>query len=125
MGESEATILKQARMEHGPIPDRIVNAPELEMGLEFTYDAFQRLNTERPVGMGPGPIPWSAIDRFAFRYELDEDEQSDLEFLIGKMDETYLKHMQKKMEAKQEFDRSAAANKRQPLGAKIREKGGR
>lgn len=42
--------------------------------------------------MGPGPIPWTAVNEYAQRYGLDDDEQEDFEYLIGEMDDTYLKY---------------------------------
>lgn len=32
--------------------------------LQTIYRAFNELSSERPIGMGPGPIPRSAIKRF-------------------------------------------------------------
>lgn len=123
MGESEETILRQVRDRNGPVPDRITNAPELQMGMEFTYSAFQRLSTSRQLGMGSGPIPWIAIAEFCDRHGLDEDEQSDLEYLIGKMDEVYLKHLSDKAAQKQEYDRSAAESRRS-LNGKLKDRRG-
>lgn len=121
MGESEGVILKRAREQNGPIPESIQNAPELHLGLDFTYSAFWRLCSERPVGMGPGPIPWHAVQNYAIRYGLDDDDSSDLEFLVGKMDEAYLKHMNKKSEARREFDRSLS--ERKPFKQKLADRG--
>lgn len=117
MGESEGTLIKRSREMGGPLPDRIANAPELWLGLDFFYNAFWSLCSERSSGMGAGPIPWHAMMQYADRHKLDEDMTEDLEFLIGKMDCTYLKHMEKKSEAKKEFDRSVA--ERKPLKAKL------
>lgn len=75
------------------IPDRIANAPELEDGLAFYWFAFWQLSPDRPSGFGPAPIPGWAIRRFAFDYELTEDERDELVFLIRKMDDVFLEIM--------------------------------
>lgn len=75
-----------------PLPAVIANAPELQEGLRFWYNAFLDLSADRPVGMGEGPIPWTSIERYAERWDLDEDESDDLHHHIRSMDKTYLKY---------------------------------
>jgi len=55
----------------------------------------------------PGPIPWTAIDQYAERVKITEDEllYDDLVFYIRKMDETYLRISQ------EEQERQSAASK--------------
>jgi len=96
MGISEKTILEQARQQRGPIPQRILDAPELELGLEWAYQSYAKLTTCRSMGMEcPGPIPWTAINDFCIREGISGDEQDELEYLIGKMDEAYLKYVER------------------------------
>jgi hypothetical protein len=45
--------------------------------LLFYADAFWRLNGDRQIGMGLGPIPFSAIDRYATRYGITEVDEFD------------------------------------------------
>lgn len=98
MGQSEQAIIRQAKANRGPIPEKILNAPQLEFGLEWYYEAFGKLTTCRSIGMGVGPIPWLAVNEFGKRYGLDLEEQEDLEFLISSMDDAYLKHAAEKAE---------------------------
>lgn len=59
--------------------------------LQFTWSAFWDLNTDRPVGMGVGPIPFTAIDRYADRYGIEGLDAFDaLRELIRAMDDAYL-----------------------------------
>lgn len=95
---NEKTILERAHQQQGPIPQRIQDAPDLEMGLEFTYQAFGKLTTCRSFGMGPGPIPWTAIDQYCSTYGVNGDHQEELEYLIERMDEAYLKYVNEKAE---------------------------
>lgn len=37
------------------------NQPELLIGLDFYFNAYQELLYDRPVGMSVGVIPWSSI----------------------------------------------------------------
>lgn len=91
-GESERTIIKQCQQQGLPLPAKIANAPELALGLEFIYTAFWELSTCRPIGMGMGAIPWSAIYDYAAVHGLDADETEDLAYFVRKLDEKFLKH---------------------------------
>jgi len=79
-----------------PLPKRIQNAPQLEMGLELYWEAFWDLSTCRAVGMGAGPIPWLAIRDYGLTFGLDEDQQEDLVYLVRMMDNAYLTHQSEK-----------------------------
>lgn len=62
-----------------------------EAHLHFHWRAFNRLSTDRPVAFGAGPIPWTAIDRYAERHHLaDPDEYERFETLIRAMDRAFL-----------------------------------
>jgi hypothetical protein len=55
-------------------------------------DSFWRLNGERQIGMGVGPIPFSAIDRYAQRYGITDLDRFDRFLLIIKaLDSEYLR----------------------------------
>lgn len=45
--------------------------------------------------MGEGPIPWAAIDQWAWSNELDEEARDDVHFLVRQLDNTYLQHKAK------------------------------
>ncbi len=74
-----------------PLPPAILNAPDLQDGNRFWYNAFLDLSTDRPCGFGEGPIPWSSIERYADRWELDEDDREELHQHMRAMDKAYLK----------------------------------
>ncbi|MGZ9568242.1 phage tail assembly chaperone [Alcaligenes nematophilus] len=59
--------------------------------MEWCYwRAFNELSTERQAGMVAGPIPWSAIERYAERNPgLDPDT---FLLLMREMDDVYLFH---------------------------------
>jgi hypothetical protein len=83
-----------------PIPERIQNAPTLHFGLELYYLAFLDLTSCRGTGYGTeGPIPWLAMDRWAVRHELSDEQWQDLQFHLGRMDEVYLKYKAEKLKA--------------------------
>lgn len=59
--------------------------------LQFQWSAFWDLHTDRPVGMGVGPIPFGAIDQYAARYSIDDlDDFEAFRELIRAMDDAYL-----------------------------------
>jgi hypothetical protein len=74
--------------ERQPLPQRIANAPELFIGLEFFYVAFLDLSSCRAIM--EGPISWLAIDDYAIRRGLEEEQREDLLFHIPKMDRVFL-----------------------------------
>lgn len=62
-----------ARIERGdptPFWDQRPQSPEM---LSWVWRAFDALITCRSVGMAEGPIPWTAVDRYAQRYGIDGD----------------------------------------------------
>jgi hypothetical protein len=66
------------------------------------YLAFFDLTTERSMGFGEGPIPWSKIEDYARIKNITGDQKSDLHQFIREMDMVYLKHRNKesKVESK-------------------------
>jgi hypothetical protein len=93
-----------------PLPDKIQNAPELLLGLVLYYRAFLDLTSCRTAGYGTeGPIGWKDTVRWAEKYELDEEQEDDLLYLVGQMDNAYLNYKTKKL---------AAANKPPPKRGK-------
>ena len=98
MGKTEARILKEHYAWRGrkKLPDRIINAPELFTGLEFYFEAYVELSTCRSVSWSAGPIPWTAIRKYAEVWELDSEESSDLHYHIRSMDHAYLKRTEQK-----------------------------
>lgn len=66
---------------------------EVEPHLEIEWQAFWLLSSERQIGMGLGPIGWSAIDRYAERNGIDgSDELDRFHRLIRAMDAAFLAH---------------------------------
>lgn len=60
-------------------------------GLQFLWDAFWELTTERPMGMaGEGRIPGSAIRHFAEDHGLYRDDARWFREVIREMDAEYL-----------------------------------
>jgi hypothetical protein len=96
MGAMEATIVKTCARSKRELPEKVRNAPTLEQGLELYYIAFQRLSSTRAVGMGLGPIPWTAIQTYCETYELDEVTQELMHVYIPAMDNVFLKISQEK-----------------------------
>ena len=62
--------------------------------LRFEWSAFFLLSTERQIGMGIGPIPWSSIDAYARRFGVgNRDAFEDFTALVVAMDVAYLGHL--------------------------------
>jgi hypothetical protein len=93
LGPTEKTIVKNAIRMGVEIPDRILNAPKLALGLSLYWNAFFDLDSERSHAFAPTTIPWSKIREYANLYEFDEEQTEDLIFLIRKMDKAHLEKM--------------------------------
>ncbi len=96
MSKVEKRIIRECYVRRKAIPERIQNAPDLFMGLELTFNAFIELNTCRNTGWSAGPIPSWAIDEFADRADLNEDEIEDLHYHMRMMDGEFLKYSARK-----------------------------
>lgn len=66
------------------------------MGLEMYFGAFLDLTSCRAIGMGLGPIPWTAINQYARAYDYSDEQEDDLQFYITRMDHAYLEWVNKK-----------------------------
>jgi len=75
-----------------PLPDRIQNAPDLELGLELYLAAFWDLDSCRPLGFGEGPIAWTTIEQYAQQNDYTGEQRDMLHYHIRQLDNTYLKH---------------------------------
>lgn len=64
---------------------------------EFYFDAFQDLSTCRSIGMGPGPIPFTAIVQYSTLYEIED--RDDFIYLIRIMDNAFLELVSEKTKA--------------------------
>lgn len=99
MGKIEQNIAKQAVRHGQPIPNRILEAPELVPGLQLYLDAFYELDSERSYGFGAGPIPYTIILSYATTYELDAEQTEDLIYFVRRMDAAHLERMAEKNKA--------------------------
>lgn len=100
-------------------PEFIANAPQLLPGLELYFEAFQELSTCRPyIGLEgmPGPIPWTAIDRYGLAHGFEEEGLDYLVSMVRALDDEFLTHMRDKDRgnagAVQQEDRTAGRSRR-------------
>lgn len=71
----------------------MVKKPDLDEGLDWYLDAFWMLTGERPVGVfgGVGRIPFSAVDRWAQRYGVDDlDGFERLQMIVDALDAEFI-----------------------------------
>lgn len=87
-------MIDAARERGVPLKGAITEAPELDFFQARVIRAFEELSSCRQIAMGTvGPIPWVAIDAFADRLGLVEDEiaYADFMYLIRELDEVFLR----------------------------------
>ena len=83
--------------ERGEVIPALLNKPELGEFLIPYWIAFRTLSTSRRIGMGVGAIPLSEIESYIRIYGIgDLEECEDLVYLIGEMDDEFIKHVNKK-----------------------------
>jgi hypothetical protein len=79
------------------LPNKILNAPELLLGLEIYWEAYAELTTCRPMSFGgPLPIPWTAIISYAHECRFDASQTDNLIFFVKHMDKTFLTWCEKR-----------------------------
>jgi len=85
-----------------PIPANAI-APEVPAHLIGYIGIFWKLHTCRAIGFSAGPIPWTAIDKYAERHGMLDDETlyDDLIYIIMAMDQSWLSQV-KAEESKKE-----------------------
>lgn len=101
-GPTEKAIIDACIRERRPLPAAILNAPALELGLELYYAGFMDLTTDRSIGYGEGPIPWSSVERYCDRHDIDDEQREDFHYHVRRLDNAYLEHRakQSKVESK-------------------------
>lgn len=79
---------------------KVALPPEAELldGSEYLYEAFWQLSTDRhQSGYGVHPIPFSAIDAYARRYGIVDEEFDLLLFTIRAIDDEFIEIMTDKI----------------------------
>lgn len=84
-----------------PLPEVLKNPPELLPGLDFYLSAFYTLSSCRSVGMGLGPIPWTAVMNYGTLYCSTEESFEDLQYHVRHLDEIYLNWVNESSKAKE------------------------
>ena len=72
------------------VPERIQNAPDLQLGLELYYNGFLDLSSCRSVGMALGPIPFMAMLEYCVLRGIEGEQQEDFVWLVQRLDAKYL-----------------------------------
>lgn len=75
----------------------------------FYWDAFWELGTTRHE---IGPIPFTAVNDFCYRYHIYNQEFDSFSFFIRGMDSEYLTIKSNEMEAKRNIDSAKSKSKR-------------
>jgi hypothetical protein len=82
------------------VPDWAVNAPDIPLGSDLVFDAYQDLSSCRSYGWGAGPIPWTAVRDYATARGMDDDEYEEFAALIRMLDLEYLKFEKQRADSK-------------------------
>lgn len=77
----------------------MLNKPEINAGLSWYLGAFWDLTSDRHIGAmgGTGSIPFTSLDRYASRYEIDGVDAFDrFRVILKALDAEYLKWLGEK-----------------------------
>lgn len=100
MGEHEHQIAKMAARANRPLPEKIANAPSLNIGNELYMVSFMDLSTCRQSPYGAMPISYFDMVNYAMINDFDSEQLELLLRVIPDMDAKYLKIMDKKQKVK-------------------------
>lgn len=99
-------IEKQCRNSKQALPEWLIkkreSRPSLAMGLEFYYNAFWNLCTERVFHEVVLGLAWSKIQEYADYYEMDFKDAEKFHYIIKKMDTAYVQNMRENGKPKQD-----------------------
>lgn len=70
--------------------------PALDPDVAWALEAFDHLSRDRQMGFSAGPIPWTAIDRYARRHGIKGEMFTDLVRFIIALDSEFLDHISNK-----------------------------
>lgn len=83
-----------------PVPEKILNAPELHPGLDLYLVSYLDLTTCRSIGFGEGPIPWTAIQTYCEVQGFEGELREDVFYHVQHLDAEYLKWRSKQVDKK-------------------------
>lgn len=87
-----------AEQDGMPIPDAILNAPELWIGDDLFLQGFDELDTCRAIGLAKGQIPWTAIFQYCQFNGFDPDLAHEFNLVIRMVDTEILNYEAEKSE---------------------------
>lgn len=92
-GATEKAIIERSVKYNLPLPDAIKNAPELNFGLKFYYNAFLTLNKCRTILMGTvSPLTYFMYVDFCEKNDIIGEQRDDFIDILTLVDEAYLEH---------------------------------
>lgn len=111
-GSNEKAVRDTSAKTGMPLPDFILNKPNLLPGLLLFWQAFNELEDDRPEGFsGQGRIPWRSKNDYLRAHHWDDDATFCARFrtYLSKMDNAYMAFYSEK--AKHEKAKSDAASR--------------
>lgn len=88
-----------------PIPDAILNAPEIYDGDDLFLKGFEELDTCRSIGLSKGQIPWTAIYQYCSFLGFDQELAYEFNLIIRMIDIELLNYEADKAEQKRIGDK--------------------
>ena len=89
--------MQQAERDGTPIPDVIVNAPDLQEGLDLYLNAYLELSSCRHP---EGYIPWTDIAAYCRAYEFDRETIDEVLLIVRRVDHRIQEYRHEKQQAK-------------------------
>jgi len=90
-GPIEKREVRQSLQTRHVLPDAIRNAPELNKGLQIFLQAFFDLDTERPVSLEIGRIPYFKVKKYGKSLGYKKQDLRYFIDVINRLDLAYVK----------------------------------
>lgn len=101
MASGGAIAAEMARRDGGSVAEPTAPEPTPHEHIEhWIMRAFADLATCRPIGMGIGPIPWTAIDAWCERHGIRGDAREVFESCVRALDRADLAEIAAEMKQK-------------------------
>ena len=109
----ESFSIEAAEEKGRKLPDWCSEVPEIQPGEELYLKAFWILSSCRPTGFSLGLIPWTAIELYTSKLNLDEDIKELTIKVVMALDQFYVKDENERLEKKNKKPTSSIPKKTQ------------
>lgn len=83
-----------------PLPKELADSPVLMPGLNIFLQGFFDLSSDRQIGMGLGPIPWTVIEKYCESKGFDLEQKEAFHSHLRALDAVFLEYHKEQSDVK-------------------------